>query len=73
MRYHMQWKVYTRRFRVPLETAYGIWSERTGVLLRLEDDAGRVGFGEAAPLDQFGGETLQDVFIGVARHSCGLQ
>lgn len=61
MRYHLQWKVYRRAFSRPLETAYGVWRERCGVVVRLEDSAGRVGFGEAAPLEPFGGESLQSV------------
>lgn len=35
------------------------WFERKVILIRLEDDSGRVGFGEIAPLAGFGGESLE--------------
>lgn len=50
-------KHYNRRFRQPLRTARGIWSEREGFLVRVEQD-GAVGYGEVAPLPEFGSETL---------------
>lgn len=42
---------YAVALRAPLATGGGAWSERRGAWLRLEGDDGRVGFGEAAPLD----------------------
>lgn len=50
---------YQRPFRVPLQTAHGAWSVRQGMILRLEDPQGRVGFGEVAPLPWFGSETCE--------------
>jgi O-succinylbenzoate synthase len=51
-----------RRYRLPLHpplrTAHGPWGEREGILVRLEDEAGRVGYGEIAPIPWFGTETL---------------
>lgn len=41
---------YAVAFRAPLATAAGPWTERRGAWLRVEDDHGRVGYGEAAPL-----------------------
>ncbi len=41
-----------------VEAARASWSERRGVWLRLEDDAGRVGLGEASPLPGFGDDDL---------------
>ena len=51
-----------RRYRLPFQgdgvrTAHGPWREREGLLVRVEDAAGRAGFGEAAPLLPFGTET----------------
>ena len=43
----------------PLRLAFGTLTAREGVLLRLEDDAGRVGWGEAAPLPGFSPDTLE--------------
>ncbi|MBW2422994.1 MAG: o-succinylbenzoate synthase [Deltaproteobacteria bacterium] len=42
----------------PLATAHGRIGTRRGWLVRLEDDAGRVGLGEATPLPDFGTEDL---------------
>jgi O-succinylbenzoate synthase len=54
-----------RRYRLPLRTkvrtAHGPITEREGVLVRLEAADGRVGFGEAAPMPEFGGETIEAV------------
>ncbi len=36
------------------------WATRQGLLLKLEDDAGRIGLGEAAPLPGFSPDTLED-------------
>jgi L-alanine-DL-glutamate epimerase-like enolase superfamily enzyme len=44
----------------PLATAHGTISRREGIWVRLVDDAGHVGFGEAAPLPGFGLETLAE-------------
>ncbi len=45
------------RLRAPLATAHGETRARTGVLVALHDDRGRVGFGEAAPIEGFGRES----------------
>lgn len=50
-------KRYKRRFLRPLQTARGGWSVREGFLLRVEQD-GFVGYGEVAPLPEFGSETV---------------
>jgi o-succinylbenzoate synthase len=42
----------------PLATAHGRIGTRRGWLVRLEDEAGRVGLGEATPLPDFGTEDL---------------
>jgi o-succinylbenzoate synthase len=44
----------------PLSTAHGPILERVGRLIRLEDEQGGVGFGEATPLPEFGTEDLAD-------------
>ena len=58
MNYQVEFQPYQRRFRQPLMTNYGEWAVRSGILLRLTDEAGRVSFGEIAPLEWFGSETL---------------
>ncbi|MEO1208183.1 MAG: o-succinylbenzoate synthase [Cyanobacteria bacterium J06638_20] len=53
------WRRYTRSFQKPLQTAHGVWDRREGLVLRLEDEQGSIGFGEIAPLPWFGSETLE--------------
>ena len=49
------------RLRAPFVSASGVLTRRELLLLRLEDAAGRVGFGEAAPLESYDGASLADV------------
>lgn len=53
-----------RRYRLPflhaVRTAHGRWTEREGIVVRLEDEKRRVGFGEVAPIPWFGTETLME-------------
>jgi O-succinylbenzoate synthase len=60
MKYRFSFKTYRLPLRRPLRTAHGVWVEREGMLVRLEDDAGRVGHGEIAPIPWFGTETLAE-------------
>ncbi|MBD2079774.1 o-succinylbenzoate synthase [Leptolyngbya sp. FACHB-17] len=55
-----EFRPYRRRFRQPLKTHHGVWTVREGILIRLEDAAGQVGFGEIAPLEWFGSESIED-------------
>jgi len=59
-----------RRYRLPfrdaLRTAHGPWQERKGLLVRVENAAGRPGFGEVAPLPEFGTETLAEAETALA-------
>ena len=65
MRFRFQYRRYRLPFRVTVRTAHGLWVEREGILVRLEDagdDArGTVSFGEAAPIPWFGTETVAGV------------
>jgi o-succinylbenzoate synthase len=47
--------------REPFATAGGVVAERELLLLRLEDDDGAVGYGEAAPLPSYDGVTIDEV------------
>lgn len=60
MAYLFEFKSYRRPLRAPLRTAHGLWAEREGLILRLEDGDGTVGYGEVAPLPWFGTETLAE-------------
>ncbi len=61
MSYRFSFKTYRLPLKTPLRTAHGWWAEREGFLVRLEDESGRVGFGEIAPIPWFGTETLSEV------------
>ena len=51
---------YTLPFRHAVRTAHGVWAEREGLLLRLENENGGVSFGDALPIQWFGTETLAE-------------
>jgi O-succinylbenzoate synthase len=53
-------KIYRRPLQPPLRTAHGSWTEREGILLRVERPDGQVGWGEVAPIPWFGTETLAE-------------
>jgi o-succinylbenzoate synthase len=59
--YLLQFRRYRLPMRVPVQTAHGMWTEREGVIVRLEDSTGDVGFGEAAVIPWFGTETADEV------------
>ena len=44
----------------PAESAAGTWRERQALLVGIEDEAGHVGLGEAAPLPGYSHDTLED-------------
>ncbi len=56
----LQFVRYRRPFAIPLWTAQGTWYDREGIILRLEMPDGRVGYGEVAPVDGFGSESLDE-------------
>jgi len=66
MSYRFSFKPYRLPLRTPLRTAHGAWSEREGLIVRLEDESGQAGFGEIAPIPWFGTETMIE-----AREICG--
>jgi o-succinylbenzoate synthase len=49
----------TYRFRQPITTAYGTLTEREVLVLRLRDEDGNLGLGEAAPLEPYDGVPLE--------------
>jgi o-succinylbenzoate synthase len=48
-------------FREPFVTAAGVVSERRIILMRLEDEDGAVGYGEAAPFEPYDGISVERV------------
>lgn len=61
MRLRLRWRTYGRHLRAGLRTAHGVRSVREGVVIQLETEGGDLGYGEAAPLPEFGTETLEVV------------
>ncbi|MEG5137180.1 MULTISPECIES: o-succinylbenzoate synthase [unclassified Microcoleus] len=59
MLYQFEFRTYQRKFKRPLLTSHGIWDIRSGIILRLVDENGRIGWGEIAPLSWFGSETFE--------------
>ncbi|MGJ8653714.1 MAG: o-succinylbenzoate synthase [Opitutaceae bacterium] len=51
------YKPYKRTFQEPLRTAHGEWAVREGFVVRIEAN-GKVGYGEIAPIPEFGTETV---------------
>lgn len=60
MSFRLQFRRYRLPFRFPVRTAQQVWTQRDGLLVRLEDQSGRVGFGECAPIPEFGTETVDE-------------
>ena len=65
MNYQFKFFPYQRKFKIPLETRYGPWSVREGIILQLINHEQQIGWGEIAPLPWFGSETLEQ-----ALHFC---
>jgi O-succinylbenzoate synthase len=59
MLYQFEFRPYRRPFARVLSTSHGNWDVREGIILRLTDETGRVGWGEIAPISWFGSETLE--------------
>ncbi|MBR8830950.1 MAG: o-succinylbenzoate synthase [Chroococcopsis gigantea SAG 12.99] len=57
--YSFDYRLYRRDFQTPLQTHHGIWKTREGIIIRLTDERGEIGWGEIAPLPLFGSETLE--------------
>ncbi|MDE3085066.1 MAG: o-succinylbenzoate synthase, partial [Verrucomicrobiota bacterium] len=58
--FHFSYRRYRLPLRTAVRTAHGVLLEREGVLMRLEDENGAVGYGEAATLPWFGTETADE-------------
>ena len=57
------WQAYALPLRRPWRSSQGDINERHGKLLRLQDDVGRIGWGDCAPLPEFGiGEAAATAF-----------
>ncbi len=59
MLYQFEFRTYQRKFKRPLRTSHGIWDIRSGIILRVVGENGRIGWGEIAPLSWFGSESFE--------------
>ncbi|NJL20936.1 MAG: o-succinylbenzoate synthase [Leptolyngbyaceae cyanobacterium SM1_3_5] len=55
----LKFRLYSRPFRLPLRTHHGVWRQREGVLLQIQDEFDRVSYGEIAPIPWFGSESIE--------------
>lgn len=60
MIHHLAYRRYRLPLRVAVRTAHGVLGEREGLLVRLEDESGMAGYGEAAVLPGFGTESADE-------------
>ena len=56
--YRFEFRPYRRKFKYPLRTFHGTWMVREGIVIRSIDPDCNIGWGEIAPLPQFGSETF---------------
>lgn len=63
MQYRFDFYPYRRRFKPPLQTSYGIWDVREGIVISLTDETGNTSQGEIAPISWFGSETLTQALL----------
>jgi len=58
-RFQLTYKTYSRRFQNPVRFGKSLAELREGIVVRLVADSGAVGFGEIAPIESFGSESLR--------------
>lgn len=64
--YRFEYKAYRRALAGAFSNARDQFSRREGLLVRMEDRDGRVGFGEAAPIAAFGSESFPSALSAAA-------
>lgn len=64
--HRFQYKAYRRPLALPFSNARETVSQREGLIVRLEDQDGRIGFGEAAPIVSFGTESFPSCLAATA-------
>jgi O-succinylbenzoate synthase len=63
MDFRFAFRRYSLGFTRPVRTSAGTWAARQGVYVRLERPDGSVGYGEAAPVPFFGGESTEEIEV----------
>ncbi|MFM7615509.1 MAG: o-succinylbenzoate synthase, partial [Synechococcales cyanobacterium] len=59
MEYQFSFRHFSQKFTHAVITNHGVWDMREGVMIRLVDRTGKVGWGEISPIAWFGSETLE--------------
>jgi len=60
MSFRLEFRRYSLPFCGVVRTGHGAWAVREGIMVRIERDSGRAGYGEAAPIPWFGSETVAE-------------
>ncbi len=60
MIYRLAFCPYQKQFKRPLSTSHGNWYHREGIIIRLTDEIGNIGWGEIAPIPWFGSESCEE-------------
>jgi len=60
MSFAFAYRHYALPFRAPVRTAHGPWAVREGLIVRVTNAVGAVGYGEVAPVPHFGAETTNE-------------
>lgn len=63
MMHRFRYKAYRRRFAGTFSNAREGFAKREGLLIRLEDSDGRLGYGEVAPIESFGSESFTSALV----------
>jgi len=61
VKYRFEFRRYALPFRAAVRTGHGLWATREGVVVKLSDESGAAGYGEAAPIAWFGTETVEEI------------
>ena len=56
-----QFRLYRHRFTSPLQTAHGVWTEKESIVLRKQNENGKVSFGEISITPFFYSYSIDDV------------
>lgn len=63
----LDWTAYELKFKSPFLTSQKTFTSRKIIIVRLEDEEKFAGYGEAAPLHEFGSETFEEAELILAR------
>lgn len=61
MSFHLDYKIYKRQSKNPLQTHQKLWHEREGIIVRLQSNNGKTGYGEIAPIPDRSHESISSI------------